>query len=66
MDGETRSRPVSPLYFELRFEGCPHTVTLPLVHGADCKKHCFICMPELRERPFPGVCSKCATHVWDA
>lgn len=50
VDGETRSRPVSTLFFELRFESCPHTITLPVVLGADCKKHCFICMPELREQ----------------
>jgi len=36
-----------------RPEGCPHTATLPLTHGADCEVHCFVCMPKLRERLFP-------------
>lgn len=30
-------KPSRSLYFELRFTDCPHTITLPLVHGADCK-----------------------------
>jgi hypothetical protein len=25
----------------------------PLTHGADCEVHCFVCMPELRERLVP-------------
>jgi hypothetical protein len=40
-----------------RAEGCPHPVTLPPTHGADCKTHCFVCMPELRQRPFPRCVS---------
>jgi hypothetical protein len=52
------TNPSSPLYFELKFQGCPHTSQIPLSHGADCKFHCFVCMPELRERPFPGVCPR--------
>src|SRR2546423_32864 len=49
MDGKN-PEPSRSLYFELKFAGCSLTVTLQLIHGADCKKHCFVCMPELRER----------------
>jgi len=51
--------PGRPLYFELKFQECEHTATIPLGHGADCKKHCFVCMPELREKRYPGKCPVC-------
>jgi hypothetical protein len=33
--------------FELRFEGCNHTMKIPLLHNADDSR-CFICHPDLR------------------
>ena len=45
-----------------KLQDCPHTITRPLdLHGADCKRHCCIHMPKLRERAFPGKCPNCAT-----
>ena len=35
--------PGRPLYFELKYQDCPHTAQIPFAHGADCKVHCFIC-----------------------
>jgi hypothetical protein len=48
-----------PLYFDLHFTDCPHVSKIPLGHGADCKTHCYICLPELRDRPSPGKCFEC-------
>lgn len=44
--------------FELRFEGCKHTVTIPLLHNQD-NSRCFICLPELRDVPATGKCPAC-------
>jgi hypothetical protein len=44
--------------FELRSEGCNHTMKIPLLHNAD-DSLCYICHPELRDRPLPGKCQKC-------
>jgi hypothetical protein len=43
---------------ELRFEGCGHIMKIPLLHNPDDSK-CFICHPELRDRPMSGKCPKC-------
>lgn len=64
MDGNRK--PSGSLYFELRFQNCPHAVALSLVPGADCKKHRFICMPELRERPFPSSEHEANPQGWGA
>jgi hypothetical protein len=45
-----------PLYFDLKFENCPHTSKIPLSHGANCQVHCFVCQPEKRDKPFPSKC----------
>jgi hypothetical protein len=44
--------------FELRFEGCGHTMKIPLKHSAN-HDHCFVCHPELRDIPSPGKCPLC-------
>jgi hypothetical protein len=44
--------------FDLRFEKCEHVLKIPLIHNIDDSR-CFICRPELRDRPLPGKCPKC-------
>jgi hypothetical protein len=44
--------------FELRFEGCSHTMKIPLLHNANDDK-CYVCHPELRVVPAPGKCPAC-------
>jgi hypothetical protein len=44
--------------FELRFEGCKHTMKIPLLHNSDDSR-CFICHPELRDKPMSGKCPAC-------
>jgi hypothetical protein len=51
--------PGRPLYFELKYQDCPHTAQIPFAHGADCTVHCFICQPEKREQATPGKCWDC-------
>jgi hypothetical protein len=51
---EENTTPKRPLYFELKYRDCPHTATIPLTRGANCKVHCFVYMPELREVRFRG------------
>lgn len=36
--------------FELRFAGCGHTRTIPLLHNQN-NAECFVCHPELRDCP---------------
>jgi hypothetical protein len=48
-----------PLYFDLKFQDCPHICKIPLSHGADCTLHCFVCHPEMRDKPYPGKCPSC-------
>lgn len=45
---------------ELRFEGCGHKQRIPLFHNPD-ESRCFICRPELRDRPLPGKCPGCVS-----
>jgi hypothetical protein len=52
------TRPMSYETFELRFEGCNHTMKIPLVHKDDDSR-CFVCNPELRNVPTPGKCPAC-------
>lgn len=47
-----------PIDFELRFEGCGHVLRIPLMHAAG-HVNCFVCRPELRDRPAPGCCPQC-------
>jgi hypothetical protein len=44
--------------FNLRFEGCGHTMKIPLVHNSDDDR-CFVCHPELRDVPASGKCTVC-------
>jgi hypothetical protein len=44
--------------FDLRFEKCEHIQKIPLQHNAD-DSQCYICHPELRDRPLPGKCPEC-------
>ena len=44
--------------FELRFEGCNHTMKIPLHHNSDDAR-CFVCHPELRDVPASGKCPAC-------
>ena len=63
MDGNPK--PSRPLFIELRFTDCPHVLRWQgwkLVHGSDCSKHCYICMPELREKPIQGKCPDCSVR----
>jgi len=56
-------KPSRPLYIELRFTDCPHVLRWEdweLRHGSDCSKHCYICKPELAERPVKGLCPSCS------
>jgi hypothetical protein len=46
--------------FELRFEGCNHTMKIPLLHNQDVSR-CFICHPELRDIPATGKCPACVS-----
>jgi hypothetical protein len=46
--------------FELRFEGCSHTMKIPLMHNHDGSR-CFICHPELRDIQSPGRCPACVS-----
>jgi hypothetical protein len=46
--------------FELRFEGCNHTMQIPLLHNQDDSR-CFVCHPELRDVPAPGKCPACTS-----
>lgn len=45
---------------ELRFEDCPHIVEAPALHNPlNNHAECYVCHPELCERPVPGKCPKC-------
>jgi hypothetical protein len=44
--------------FELRFDGCGHTMKTPLKHDEDDDK-CYVCRPELRNVPALGKCPAC-------
>ena len=46
--------------FELRFEGCGHTMKIPLQHNSDPDR-CFVCHPELRDVPASGKCPECVS-----
>jgi hypothetical protein len=46
--------------FELRFDGCSHTMKIPLQHNADHDR-CFLCHPELRDVPATGKCPACVS-----
>jgi hypothetical protein len=46
--------------FEMRFEGCNHTMKIPLLHNQDDSR-CFICHPELRDQPMSGKCPACVS-----
>ena len=46
--------------FEIRFESCGHTLRIPLLHKEDDRR-CYICHPELRDRPAPGKCPACVS-----
>ena len=48
--------------FELRFEGCTHTMKIPLLHNQDDSR-CFVCHPELRDVPATGKCPACTSAV---
>jgi hypothetical protein len=50
--------PMSHETFELRFEGCGHTMKVSLQHNANDEK-CYVCHPELRDVPAPGKCPAC-------
>src|SRR5580700_2195277 len=52
--------PMSNETFELRFEGCGHTMKVSLQHNADDEK-CYVCHPELRDVPAPGKCPACVS-----
>ena len=52
MDGHPK--PSRPLYIELRFTDCAHVLRgggWELVHGSDCSKHSYICMPTAERTP---------------
>ena len=52
------------LEIELRFRDCPHIVQAPALHDpADNHSQCFVCHPELCERPLPGKCPKCTVKA---
>jgi hypothetical protein len=51
--------------FELRFEGCGHTRTIPLLHNQN-DAQCFVCHPELRDVPTRGKCPECMSAGSDA
>jgi len=44
--------------FPLHFEGCEHVLRIPLVHNSDDSR-CYLCHPELRDRPVTGKCPEC-------
>jgi hypothetical protein len=50
--------PKREVTFQLQFLGCGHVLTLPLLHSAN-HQHCYVCQPELRDRPEPGLCPRC-------
>jgi hypothetical protein len=61
---KARNNPTAYETFELRFEGCGHTMKIPLQHNSDPDR-CFVCHPELRDVPASGKCPACvsaATH----
>ena len=43
---------------EVRFEGCDHAITIPLLHSAG-HVNCFLCQPELLDRPLKGKFPAC-------
>jgi hypothetical protein len=45
--------------FDLHFEQCDHLIKIPLLHDAGDHSLCYICHPELRDRPLSGRCPKC-------
>jgi len=51
---------IKPPSFQGTFADCGHTRAIPLQHSAsDNHAHCFLCHPELRNRPIPGRCPSC-------
>jgi hypothetical protein len=48
--------------FELRFEGCDHARSVPLLHNQN-NAECFVCHPELRNISASGKCPECMTAV---
>jgi len=48
--------------FPLHFEGCEHVLNIPLVHNSDDSR-CYLCHPELRDRPVTGKCPECISEA---
>jgi hypothetical protein len=48
--------------FPLHFEGCEHVLRIPLVHNSDDSR-CYLCHPELRDRPVTGKCPECISEA---
>jgi hypothetical protein len=45
--------------FDLHFQQCDHLIKIPLLHNPGDHSLCYICHPELRDRPLPGRGPKC-------
>jgi hypothetical protein len=48
--------------FPLHFEGCEHVLNIPLLHNPDPSR-CYLCRPELRDRPVTGKCPECISEA---
>jgi hypothetical protein len=48
--------------FPLHFEGCEHVLNIPLLHNPDHSR-CYLCHPELRDRPVTGKCPECISEA---
>jgi hypothetical protein len=48
--------------FPLHFEGCEHVLNIPLLHNPD-HSLCYLCRPELRDRPVTGKCPECISEA---
>src|ERR1700747_3337713 len=48
--------------FPLHFEGCEHVPNIPLVHNSD-HSLCYLCHPELHDRPVTGKCPECTSEA---
>jgi hypothetical protein len=51
--------------FTAHFTDCAHNVEIPLVHSAG-HKACFLCQPDLRQKPMPGLCPSCYAEKADS
>lgn len=57
----------SPMAYEtfpLRFEGCERVVNVPLIHSSH-RVTCYVCQPELRDKPVAGKCPNCISKNID-